>query len=135
MTQSFAYATHTAPVPAKGSLKSAPATFGLIPNPQTQTADESSRLARVCLAVADSVGPLTMVIRTWLLLLSSVLLAGNAVAQTPSWPITNGRHLQPTQQQIDSRENNAARQRDRDARSQVDRLFDELTRDSAPWKR
>ena len=76
-----------------------------------------------------------MVIRTWLLLLSSVLLAGNAVAQTPSWPITNGRHLQPTQRQIDSRENNAARQRDRDAQLEIDRIFDELTRDSAPRKR
>jgi hypothetical protein len=76
-----------------------------------------------------------MIIRTLLLLLSSVLLAANAVAQTPSWPITNGRHLQPTQQQTDSRENNAARHRDRDARSQVDRIFDELTRDSAPRKR
>jgi hypothetical protein len=135
MPQSVAYATHSAPEPAKVSLKSVPATFGLIPNPQTQTADESSRLAPVCLAVADSVGPLTMVIRTWLLLLSPVLLTGNAVAQTPSWPITNGRHLQPTQQQIDSRENNAARQRDRDAQLEIDRIFDELTRDSAPRKR
>jgi hypothetical protein len=76
-----------------------------------------------------------MIIRTWLLLLSSVLLAANAVAQTPSWPIINGHHRQPTQQQIDSRENNAARQRDRDAQSEVDRLFDELTGDSAPRKR
>jgi hypothetical protein len=135
MTQSVAYPTHLAPVPAKGRLKTAPETFGLIPNPQTQTAIESGRLGRVCLAVADSVGPLTMIISTWPLLLSSVLLAGNAVAQTPSWPITSGRHLQPTQQQIDSRENNPARQRDRDARSQVDRLFDELTRDPAPRKR
>jgi hypothetical protein len=135
MTQSVAYATHPAPVPAKGSLKTAPETFGLIPNPQTQTADEGSRLGRVCLAVADSVEPLTMIIRTWLRLLSSVLLAGNAVVQTPSWPITNGRHLQPTQQQIDSRENNAARQRDRDAQLEIERLFDELTRDSVPRKR
>jgi hypothetical protein len=134
MTQSFACATHIAPVPTKGGLKSAPATFGLMPNPQTQRADESSR-SDASVAVADSVGPLTMIIRRWVLLLSSVLLAGNAVAQTPSWPITSGRHLQPTQQQIDSRENNPARQRDRDARSQVDRLFDELTRDPAPRKR
>jgi hypothetical protein len=101
MTRSVAYATRTAPEPATVSLKSAPATLGLIP----------------------------------LLLLASALLAANAVAQTPSWPITNGRHLQPTQQQIDSRANNAARQRDRAAQSQVDRLFGELTRDSAPRKR
>lgn len=103
MPRSVAYATRTAPAPVKASpksarLKSAPATFGLIP----------------------------------LLLLASALLAANAPAQTPSWPIANGRHLQPTQQQIDSRENNAARQRDRAAQSQVDRLFDELARDSAP---
>jgi hypothetical protein len=101
MTRSVAYATRTAPAPATVSLKSVPATFGLIP----------------------------------LLLLSSALLAANAAAQTPSWPIANGRHLQPTQQQIDSRENNAARQRDRAAQSQVDRIFDELTRDAAPRKR
>ncbi len=135
MPQSVTYATHSAPEPAKVSLKSVPAIFGLTPNPQTQTADESSPLRRVCLAVADPVGLLTMVIRTWLVLLSSVLLAGNAVAQTPSSPITNGRHLQPTQRQIDSRENNAARQRDHDAQLEIDRLFDELTRASAPRKR
>jgi hypothetical protein len=74
-------------------------------------------------------------IRTWLFLLSSVLLAGNAMAQTPSWPIIAGHHLQPTQQQIDSRENNAARQRDRDAQLEIDRIFDELTGGSAPRKR
>jgi hypothetical protein len=74
-------------------------------------------------------------IRTWLLLLSSALLAGNAVAQTPSWPIANGRHLQPTQQQIFGKENNTARQRDRDVQPEVDRLFDVLIRDSAPRKR
>jgi hypothetical protein len=101
MPRSFAYATRTAPEPATVSLKSASATFRLIP----------------------------------LLLLASALLAVNAAAQTPSWPIANGRHLQPTQQQIDSREDNAARQRDRAAQSQVDRLFDELTRDPAPRKR
>ena len=45
MPQSVTYATHSAPEPAKVSLKSVPAIFGLTPNPQTQTADESSPLS------------------------------------------------------------------------------------------
>jgi hypothetical protein len=74
-------------------------------------------------------------IGTRLLLVSSVFFIRTAGAQTPSWPIVNGRHLQPTQQQIDSRENSKARQWDRDVRSDVDRLYDELMRDSPPRKR
>jgi hypothetical protein len=76
-----------------------------------------------------------MIIKTYLLSLSFALLIGAAAAQTPSWPIVNGRHLQPTQQQIESRENIIARQRDRDAQSEVGRLFDALTRDPSPRKR
>jgi hypothetical protein len=74
-------------------------------------------------------------IGTCLLLLSSVFFVRAAVAQAPSWPIVNGRHLQPTQHQIDSRESSRARQWDRDARSEVDRLYDELTRNSSPRQR
>ncbi len=39
MTQSVTYTTRTAPVPAEVSPKSAPGTFGLIPNPRTATAE------------------------------------------------------------------------------------------------
>ena len=42
---------------------------------------------------------------------------------------------QPTQQQIDSREDNAARQRNRAVQSEVDRLYDEIMRASSPHGR
>jgi hypothetical protein len=76
-----------------------------------------------------------MLIKASVFSLSLALVIGVAAAQTPSWPIVNGRHLQPTQQQIESRENIIARQRDRDAQSEVGRLFDALTRDPSPRKR
>ena len=50
------------------------------------------------------------IFKTSLLSLSLALFIGAAAAQPPSWPIANGRRPQPTQQQIDSREDNAARQ-------------------------
>jgi hypothetical protein len=40
-----------------------------------------------------------MIVRTCLLLLSALFI-GVAAAQTPTWPIVNGRQLQPTQQQV-----------------------------------
>lgn len=76
-----------------------------------------------------------MIIKASLLSLPFALLIGAAAAQTPSWPIVNGRQLQPTQQQIESSENIAGRQRERDARSEVERLFNELTRDTSARKR
>jgi hypothetical protein len=39
MMQSVTYASHTARVPDKVNIKSAPAIFRLIPNPQTATAE------------------------------------------------------------------------------------------------
>src|SRR6266446_2320398 len=75
------------------------------------------------------------IFKTSLLSLSLALFIGAAAAQPPSWPIANGRRPQPTQQQIDSREDNAARQRYRGVQSEVDRLYDEIMRASSPHGR
>ena len=72
------------------------------------------------------------IFNTSLLSLSLALFISAAVAQPPSWPIANGRRPQPTQQQIDSREDNAARQRDRAVQSEVDQLYDLIMRGSSP---
>ena len=73
-----------------------------------------------------------MIIKAYLLSLSLALLIGVAAAQTPSGPIVDGRQLQPTQQQVDSKQDDRARQRNRDVQSQIDRLYDEILRASAP---
>ena len=73
-----------------------------------------------------------MIIKAYLLSLSLALFIGVAAAQTPSGPIVDGRQLQPTQQQVDSKQDNRARQRNRDVQSQIDRLYDEILRASAP---
>jgi len=73
---------------------------------------------------------MTMMIGTSALSLLSVLLIGLAAAQTPSWPIANGHQSQPTQQQIDSKGIDKARQWDRDVQPDIDRLYEELTRHS-----
>jgi hypothetical protein len=72
------------------------------------------------------------IFKTSLLSLPSALFIGVAAAQPPSRPIVNGRQLQPTQQQIDSREANASRQWNRAVQSEVDRLYVEIMRASAP---
>ena len=59
--------------------------------------------------------------------LSLALLIGVAAAQSPSWPIVQGRQLQPTQQQIDALDDRA-RQRTRGVQSEIDRLYDEIMR-------
>jgi hypothetical protein len=78
-----------------------------------------------------SIGVFTAVITTCLLLLLSALFVGVAAAQTLSGPTTDGHHLQPTQQQADSRENDGARRRDRAIQSEIDRLCDEIMRAAA----
>ncbi len=60
------------------------------------------------------------------------LFAGAAAAQSPPGPIVGGRQLQPTQQELDSREGPAARQWDRRVQSEIDRLYNEIMRASAP---
>jgi hypothetical protein len=69
-----------------------------------------------------------MLIKTSVFSLSLALIIGVAAAQTPSWPIVNGRHLQPTQQQVDSRVDDRARQWSRGFQSEIDRLYDEIMR-------
>jgi hypothetical protein len=58
------------------------------------------------------------------LLLSSMLFIGAAAAQTPYGPTVNGRQLQPTQQQLESKWN---RWNDRD-QPEVDRLYNVIMR-------
>ena len=69
-----------------------------------------------------------MILRTCLLLLSLALTLNIAAAQTPSGPIVNGRHLQPTPQQVDDREDYRVRQRDRAFQSEIDYLYNEIMR-------
>ena len=56
------------------------------------------------------------------------LFVGAAAVQTRSWPIVDGRQPQPTQQQVDSRVDDRARQRSRGVQSEIDRLYDEIMR-------
>ena len=44
-----------------------------------------------------------MLIKTSVLSLSLALFIGVTAPQVQSWPIVQGRHLQPIQQQVDSR--------------------------------
>jgi hypothetical protein len=80
-------------------------------------------------------GVLAMIIKTYLLSLPFALLIGAAAAQTPSWPIVNGRQLQPTQQQIDSKKSDKARQWDRDVQPDIDRLYEKLTNEAPALRR
>ena len=69
-----------------------------------------------------------MLIMTSVLSLSFALSIGVAAAQAPSWPIVKGRHLQPTQQQVDSKGDERAHQCSRSVQSATDRLYDEIMR-------
>ena len=69
-----------------------------------------------------------MLIKTSVLSLSLALFIGAAAAQSRSWPIVEGRQLQPTQQQVDSRVDDRARQWSRGVQSEIDRLYDEIMR-------
>ena len=69
-----------------------------------------------------------MLIKTSVLSLSLALFIGAAAAQEPSWPIVKGRHLQPTQQQVDSRIDDRARQWSRGVQSEIHGLYDEIMR-------
>jgi hypothetical protein len=71
-----------------------------------------------------------MLIKASVLSLSLALFIGAAAAQPPSWPIVEGRQLQPTQQQVDSRVDDRARQWSRGVQSEIDRLYDEIMRGS-----
>ena len=71
-----------------------------------------------------------MLIKTFVPSLSFALSIGVAAAQVPSWPIVKGGHLQPTQQQVDSRVDDSAREWSRGVQSEIDRLYDEIMRGS-----
>jgi hypothetical protein len=71
-----------------------------------------------------------MLIKTSVLSLSLAFSIGVAAAQAPSWPIVQGRHLQPTQQQVDSRGDDTVRQWSRGVQSGSDHLYDEIMRGS-----
>jgi hypothetical protein len=69
-----------------------------------------------------------MLIKTSVLSLSLALFIGVAAPQAQSGPIVQGRHLQPTQQQVDSRVDDRAGQWSRGVQSEIDRLYDEIMR-------
>jgi hypothetical protein len=73
-----------------------------------------------------------MIIEKCLLSLSLALFISVAAAQTPPGPIVDGRRQQPTQQKVDSKEDHSARQWSRGVQSEIDRLYDEVMRASAP---
>ena len=75
------------------------------------------------------------VFKTSLPSISLALFIGVAAAQPPPWPIANGGRPQPTQQQNNSREDDAARQWNRAVQSEVDRLYVEIMRASSPQGR
>ena len=81
-------------------------------------------------ALDTATGATAEIIKAFLLSLSLALFIGGAAAQTPSGPIVNGRQLQPTQQQVDSRGDDRARQWSRGVQSEIDRLYDEIMRGS-----
>ena len=69
-----------------------------------------------------------MLIKRSVLSLSLALFIGVTAPQAQSWSIVQGRHLQPTQQQVDSRLDDRSRQQSRGVRAQseIDRLYDEI---------
>jgi hypothetical protein len=69
-----------------------------------------------------------MVIKACALSLSLALFAGIAAAQTPSGPTIGGRHLQPTEQQVESRQGNRASAWNTHTQSEVDKLYREIMR-------
>jgi hypothetical protein len=71
-----------------------------------------------------------MLIKTFVLSLSFALSIGVAAAQAPSWTIVKGGHLQPTQQQVDSKGDDTVRQWSRGVQSGSDHLYDEIMRGS-----
>ena len=73
-----------------------------------------------------------MIIKTCAFSMLCALFIGAAAAQTPSGPTVDGRHLQPTQQQVDGRQDARTREWDRGVQSQVDYLYGELLRASSP---
>ena len=74
-----------------------------------------------------------MITRASLLAFASALCISTAAAQTASGPVGGGDRSQPTQQQIDRRENARVSPRNPQAQRDVDdRLYDEIIRAATP---
>ena len=73
-----------------------------------------------------------MIIRASVLALASALCICAAAAQTVSGPVANGHRVQPIQQQIDRAQNERAGPRNRNVQADIDNLYDEIMRASAP---
>jgi hypothetical protein len=61
-------------------------------------------------------------------LLTGIITSGVAAAQTPHWPIVNGRELQPTQQQLDNTHDVQWNRWNSRVQPEIDRLYDEIMR-------
>jgi hypothetical protein len=55
-------------------------------------------------------------------------ISGVAAAQSPHWPIVNGRQLQPTQAQLESTHDVQWNRWSSRVQPEVDRLYDEIMR-------
>ena len=75
---------------------------------------------------------LAVITRVFLLAVASTLWICTASAQTASGPVAGGDRLQPTQQQIDRRENAQVGRRNPAAQPNVDPLYDEIIRAATP---
>jgi hypothetical protein len=64
--------------------------------------------------------------------LMSVLFIGLAMAQEPYGPIADGRQLQPTQQQLETRRDPGWDRWNRQSQSDVDRLYGDIMRAATP---
>ena len=72
-----------------------------------------------------------MIIRTCALSLAAALIAGVTAPQILPRPTVNVHQLRPREQQVESREDNRAGERDARIQSVTDRLYGELMRSSA----
>lgn len=76
-----------------------------------------------------------MIVKMCALSLTPLLFAAVAAAQTPSGPTVNGRHLQPSEQQVESGEGDRARAWNARVESEVSRLYDEIVHTATRVKR
>jgi hypothetical protein len=67
-----------------------------------------------------------MIIKRCALSLAAALFGTVAAAQTLPGPTVNGRQLQPTEQQVESREGDRAREWNARVQPEVDRLYGEI---------
>ena len=75
---------------------------------------------------------LAVITRVTLLALAPALCICTAAAQTASGPVGGGDRLQPTQQQIDRREDARVSPRNTQVQPDIDRLYDEIIHSATP---